>query len=154
MVSPANINGLLKEHGFDETFDLLSIDIDGNDYWVWEAIEASPRVVVMEYNPTLGPERAVNIPYTEGVEYSEYFRGGVYHGASLAALAKLGERKGYALVGCESTGANACFVREDAAGSLRRLSAAEAWRPSVTRARLGSIDEQQALIADLPMQEV
>jgi len=84
--------------------------VDGNDYWIWEAIRSiNPRVVVIEYNATWFP------PLSFTVRYNENFRwdGTNYHGASLRALELLGRRKGYCLVGCNFSGVNAFFVRED-----------------------------------------
>ena len=97
--------------GFADTWDLLSIDIDGNDYWVWNAIDGQPRLVVIEYNSSFGPDRAVTIPYDPSFDRFQHHPFGIYHGASIAALAKLGAAKGYALVGGDSNGVNAFFVR-------------------------------------------
>jgi hypothetical protein len=90
--------------------DLLSIDIDGNDYWIWEAIGAvRPRVVIIEYNAAYPPPVAFVAEY----KADRVWDGGNYHSASLASLEALGRAKGYALVGCNLSGANAFFVRED-----------------------------------------
>ena len=92
-------------------FDVLSVDIDGNDYWVLDALEAvRPRIVVVEYNASFGPERSVTIPYTRAFYGYRAHSSGYYHGASLTALARLGERKGYVLAGCDSRGVNAFLV--------------------------------------------
>ncbi len=113
-ITRENINDLLKDAGYTGEIDLLSIDIDGNDYWVWEAIEVvTPRVVVIEYNALFGPSRAVTLPYDPAFNRFTRHPRGLIYGASLAALAKLGRRKGYGLVGCESRGVNAFFVRDD-----------------------------------------
>lgn len=118
-----NINDLLREHRMDGELDLLAIDIDGADYWVWEALEASsPRVVIIEFNSLFGPERAVVVPYDPEFdrhslkEHGEWGR--YYYGASLAALVNLGRRKGYRLVAVEPSGANAYFVRSDVAPDM------------------------------------
>lgn len=111
-----NINDILKEKSIPNEFDLLSIDIDGVDFWLWKILEvSSPRVVVVEYNASLGPEEDLVIPYQDS-----FFRwdqrwhpNGWYYGASLAAWSKLADKKGYALLACESTGVNAFFVRRD-----------------------------------------
>ena len=136
--------------------DLLSLDIDGNDYWVWEALTAvRPRVVAIEYNATFGPERSVTVPYRRGFDrYAEHLSG-FYHGASLAALAKLGTAKGYVLVGCDSRGANAFFVDREAAAAvaLAELSPAEAFYPLHERAHL-PLEQQWAQVAHLPLVEV
>ena len=94
-ITKDNINDLIHRNGISGEIGLLSIDIDGNDYWVWEAINAViPSVVVVEYNSRFGPERAVTVPYDP-----EFFRttahySNIYYGASLAALCLLGKRKG------------------------------------------------------------
>jgi hypothetical protein len=90
--------------------DLLSIDIDGNDYWIWQAITAvRPRVLVIEYNAAYPPPVAFVAEY----KADRVWDGGNYHSASLSSLEALGRAKGYALVGCNLSGANAFFVRED-----------------------------------------
>lgn len=110
-----NINNLLYENGMKGEIDLLSIDIDGNDYWVWNEINAiKPRLVVIEYNSSLG-HRPITINYVPDFERFRAHKSGLYYGASLSALAKLGKSKGYILVGCCSTGFNAFFVRKDIA---------------------------------------
>lgn len=112
-VTKENVAALLNDSGAHPGADLFSLDIDGNDYWVWEALsDFRPRVVVVEYNAAFGHD-AVTIPYQRD------FRCGakqprLYFGASLAALDKLAKRKGYTFVGTAETGPNAFFVRNDA----------------------------------------
>ena len=90
--------------------DLLSIDIDGNDYWVWQAIESiNPRVVVIEYNASFPPPIRFLQPYRPDATWN----GSSYYGASLDVLVELGTQKGYSLVGCCLAGVNAFFVRND-----------------------------------------
>lgn len=111
-VTPENINDLLSDN-LDSDVDLLSIDIDGLDYHVWKQINCiSPKVVVIEYNSSMGYERSITIPNIQGFNRKNFT--GVYHGASLTALTKLAKTKGMKLVGCESSGTNAFFVTEDA----------------------------------------
>lgn len=113
-VTRDNINSLIEEHGFSGPIDLLSLDLDGNDYWIWQAItETSPRVVVLECNDILGSEKSLTIPYSDDfvAEYTEY--GSDYVGASLRAFVKLGRTKDYRLVGCEKFGFNLFFMRND-----------------------------------------
>ncbi|MDT7541497.1 MAG: hypothetical protein QOE33_1401 [Acidobacteriota bacterium] len=107
-----NIDRLISEHGFAGEIDLLSLDIDGNDYWVWEAIEcARPRVVVVEHNSFAGPEVSATIPYREDF-VADVSQSPPYLGATLPAFVKLARRKGYRLVGGERLGFNAFFVRD------------------------------------------
>jgi len=114
-----SINQVVREHGLQGEIDLLSIDLDGNDYWIWEALEqVQPRIVVLEYLDLLGPERAWTVPYRRDF-VGEYDAGGLrYGGASLPAFVKLGRRKGYRLVGCQHYGYNAFFLRNDVASDL------------------------------------
>ena len=109
-----NINALLSDNGIQEEIGLLSIDIDGNDYWVWEAITCiSPAIVIIEYNSRFGAEKAVTIPYQENFTRIQAHYSMLYYGASLRALYLLGQKKGYVFVGCNSAGNNAFFVRQD-----------------------------------------
>jgi len=112
-VDSENIEKLFKELNVPEEFDLLSIDIDGNDYWIWKAIENyRPRVVVIEYNAKFGPDMKWVMKYNPNHRWS----GTCYHGASLKSLEMLGLTKGYKLVGCDFNGVNAFFVRENLIG--------------------------------------
>ncbi len=126
-VTRENVNALITDAGLGGEVDFLSIDLDGNDYWVWEALTAcSPRVVVIEYNSSFGPDRAVTIPYDPQFDRHKYRF--VYYGASLAALAKLGTAKGYRLVTTEPTGVNAFFLRDDVWPAIPTCTPASAFR--------------------------
>jgi len=108
-VTAENINTLIRSADLGE-IDLIGIDIDFNDYWVWKAIQVvQPRVVVIEYNAGLRPPMSLTVPYRPDHAGS----GTNFFGASLAALVKLGGQKGYRIVGCNISGSNAFFVRED-----------------------------------------
>jgi hypothetical protein len=110
LVTAENIDTLIGNAGLKGEIDLLGIDIDFNDYWVWKAIEAvSPRVVVIEYNAGLRPPMSLTVPY----QPNRAGGGTNYFGASLEALVRLGRAKGYRVVGCNISGSNAFFVRED-----------------------------------------
>ena len=101
---------------------LLHIDIDGNDYWVWEALGAiEPAIAIVEYNSVFGPERAITVPYQPDFDRTRAHPSNLYFGASLAALRGLAERKGYVFIGCNSAGNNAYFVRREYAGQLSEL---------------------------------
>lgn len=109
-VTAENIQPMLDQLPLPEDVDLLSIDIDGNDYWVWKAIrKLRPRVVIIEYNPARGWRSPWIMPYNPG----HIWDGSNYYGASLGALTRLGIEKGYCLVGCDANGVNAFFVRAD-----------------------------------------
>ena len=115
-VTRESINQILDVNGFNGTIDLFSLDIDGMDYWVWDALNCvRPRVVVVEFNHLWGPGPSVTVPYDADfkAEFTEY--GTDYAGASLAAFVKLGRSKGYRLVGTNAIATNAFFVRADIA---------------------------------------
>jgi hypothetical protein len=112
MVTPANVQQLFAAADVPPEPTVLSIDVDGSDYWIWEAIDDyRPRVLVIEYNSALDPHRRLVQPAAlqDGWDGTEYF------GASLGAMRALGERKGYRLVHAELCGVNAFFVRQDLA---------------------------------------
>ena len=127
-----NVNETLVAHGFEGDIDLLSIDLDGVDYWIWDALTAvRPCVVVVEYQDLLGPDRAWTVPYssdfraaTATSQTSENSNAAAsigshdFAGAGLRAWAELARRKGYRLVGCNTLGFNAFFLRNGLAESL------------------------------------
>jgi hypothetical protein len=112
-VTKDNINQLISEAGFNGPLGLVSIDIDGNDIWVWKALSAvQPAIVVIEYNATWTPPLSIAQPDDPNI----FWRGTNYFGASLKALEKAGAEKGYQLVGCNWSGSNAFFVQKDLCG--------------------------------------
>jgi len=133
-VDADNINGLIRDAGFSGEIGLLSVDIDGNDYWVWEKIDVvSPIVVVAEYNSVFGSRHAVTVPYDKNFNRGRAHSSHLYWGASLKALVELGKRKGYAFVGSNNAGNNAFFVRCDRLNGQRELTAAEGYVESQFR---------------------
>jgi hypothetical protein len=110
------INQLVTDAGFAGEIDLLTIDLDGVDYWIWEALDCvRPRVVVVEFNACWPADKAVTVPYSDSFVWE---KGTLYIGASLAAMCKLAERKGFRLVGTNRYGFNAFFIRDDLARGL------------------------------------
>ena len=106
-VTAQNVEKFFKENNVPNNFDLLSIDIDGMDYWVWKAItNYHPRVVVIEYNASVSPINSTVVPYNPHFVWDDTD----YFGASLGALNKLALSKGYQLVATNSNGINAIFV--------------------------------------------
>ena len=109
-----NVDGSLRDNGFHGGIDLLSLDVDGVDYWLWQSLTAiEPRVVVLEVNHLWGPDVAATVPYRPDfrAEFTAY--GSDYAGASLKAFVDLGREKGYRLVGTNAFVTNAFFVRDD-----------------------------------------
>lgn len=114
-ITQENICRLIGENIKEKDIGLLSIDIDGNDYWIWKTITTiSPRIVICEYNGIFGCERFITVPYDAGFNRSKKHYSNLYWGASLPALCLLAEEKGYVFVGCNSNGNNAFFIRKDA----------------------------------------
>lgn len=158
-----NINGLIKSEGFDGEVGILSVDIDGNDYWVWESIEVvNPIIVIVEWNSLFGDKAAISIPYSPSFQRTEAHFSNLYYGASIAALHHLGEKKGYKLIGSNSAGNNLFFVREDRMGPLKALSPNDAYVESTIRESrdekgdlsFKSRSEREALIKHLPVVDV
>ena len=163
-VTRENVNEVIASHGFRGDIGVLSIDIDGMDYWVWEALDVvTPAIVVVEYNWLLGCEHAVTVPYQPDFDRRRAHHSLLYYGASLPALCALGGRKGYAFVGCGRHGLNAFFVREDLRpAELPTRTAREGYRAgrfceahdaSGRRVKM-PVAEQQRLVWSLPLERV
>ena len=122
-VTKENINKIIKKNlesdiCSEKEIDLLSIDIDGNDFWIWEKINCiEPRLVIIEYNSFFGPKLSCTIPYNPKFIWDHKNKRS-YYGASLKALEKLGRQKKYTLVGVDGNGVNAFFIRNDLAKNI------------------------------------
>jgi len=113
-ITRTNVNSLISDNGIQGDIDLLSIDMDGIDYWIWKEIECiNPRVVVAEIECIFGIDKSVTVPYSDDFKTQFINNFGVYSGASLKAFLKLADEKGYRLVGFEKYGFNAFFIRND-----------------------------------------
>lgn len=113
-VTKENINQLIQDFQLHADLGLLHIDIDGNDYYVWEAINViNPIIVIVEYNSIFGYDRPITIQYSSDfVRFNKHYSG-LYFGSSLLSLTDLAEKKGYNFIGCNLNGNNAYFVRKD-----------------------------------------
>jgi hypothetical protein len=163
LITSTNVDPLLTMNGIPTDIGLLSIDIDGNDYWVWRAIRSvSPRIVVCEYNSLFGPVRKVTIPHDDRFVRAEAHFSYLYRGASIAALDDLARTRGYSLVGSNSAGNNAFFARNDVVGKLPTLSPEEAYvragfresRDSGGQLDYLDFDESFARISHLPVYDL
>lgn len=113
-VDKDNVNRLISSSGFQGEIGLLHIDLDGNDYWIWDSLTSiSPVIAILEYNSVFGIDRSITIPYQKMFHRTEAHYSNLYFGASLRALCHLAESKGYMFIGCNSGGNNAYFVRKD-----------------------------------------
>jgi hypothetical protein len=135
-ITPKNINLFIPKE-----LDLLSIDVDGNDYWLWEAVESNPRVVIIEYNSTFG-DKPFTIPYSEAPR-KEKHPDWLYHGAGLNALIRLGKVKGYKLV--YANGINAFFILNEIP-EIDSLTFEEAYKENLGRRKWGAPEQQFDLI--------
>ena len=125
-ITAEDVNGVVAEHGPTGEIDVLSIDIDGNDIWLWEALEVcDPRLVVIEFNSSWGPERAVAVPYDAA--FDRHDRKPIYYGASLAGIAAVGARKGYRLVATTPGGPNAFLIRDGVGEHIPALAPRDGW---------------------------
>lgn len=152
-----NLADTITGAGVPAGLDLLSIDVDGVDYWLWESLTCvSPRVVVIEYNASFGPHRSITVPYESGFDRVKKHPSTFYHGASLSALVELGAKKGYSLVGCDSNGVNAFFVRNDLIKApLAAVLPETAYRPHRSRLERGISPEAQFdAVKGLPFVEI
>jgi hypothetical protein len=109
-----NIAPLISERNFQTDVGLLHIDLDGNDYYIWKAIQAiRPIIVIVEYNSLFGIDRPISVIYDDAFVRSAAHYSTLFWGSSLLSLYKLSEEKGYSFIGCNSAGNNAYFVRND-----------------------------------------
>ncbi|MCX6297254.1 MAG: hypothetical protein NTX97_14585 [Bacteroidetes bacterium] len=130
-INSENINDLISSSGFNGEIGILSIDIDGNDYWIWKAINVvNPVIAIVEYNSVLGADRSITVPYKKTFSRTKEHYSNLYFGASLSALCFLAEEKGYYFIGSDSHGVNAYFVRKDKIGALKPITAKEGFVPS------------------------
>lgn len=128
-ITKDNINQLITKNGINGDIGILSVDIDGNDYWIWKAIDCiSPRIVICEYNSHFGDTYKVSIPYDNNFVREKKHHSNIYYGASISALDFLAKKKGYSLVGSNLAGNNVFFVRNDLMTDTKALTPKEAYR--------------------------
>lgn len=133
-ITKENINSLISNYTKIEDIGLLSVDIDGNDYWIWEKIDViKPRIVVCEYNSAFGGSKKVTVPYKADFVRSKEHYSDLYFGTSLAAICELGDKKGYDFVGTTRAGVNAYFVRKDLSSKFKKFSSEEGFNESDNR---------------------
>ena len=163
-ITKENINAIIKKGNFEKRVGLLSIDIDGNDYWIWKEIEiVDPSIVIIEYNARFGKEKSCTVPYEKGFSRRDKHYSMIYYGASLKALIKLGISKGYAFICCNKAGNNAFFVKKELLNDNIKENLIEnafyknKFRESRnTRGELTYLDSksEEEIILSLPLEEV
>lgn len=162
-ITKDNINHAISSNGIIGDIGILSIDIDGNDYWVWDSINTIiPSIVVCEYNSHFGPHAKVTVPYDDQFTRGRAHFSKIYYGASISALATLGATKGYALVGSNSAGNNAFFIKKERLGNIKPIDPIKAYRRAQFREfhnQAGDLtfdDFEMRLegIADMPLYDI
>lgn len=157
-ITKENINNIFLKNGLNGQIGLLSIDIDGNDYWVWESINTiNPAIIIAEYNSFFGKYHEVTIPYRPNFVRASAHFSKIYYGASILALTSLANNRGYKLVASNQSGNNLFFVRNDLMSSLKEISVDDAYRPIRFREvhnlngklTYVSFDEARKVIGDL-----
>jgi len=155
-ITKENVNKIINSSNLNKEIDILSLDIDGNDYWIWEEISIiKPRVVIIEYNSILG-NKSISTAYDPVFDRYKKHKSGLYYGASLTALTKLAKTKGYVLIGCCSAGVNAFFIRKDLVkNNFNELTPEEAyyenWSPVI---KLETTQNQFKKIKNMPFKEI
>jgi hypothetical protein len=162
-ITKHNINQLITKQGISGDIGILSVDIDGNDYWVWDAINCiQPRIVICEYNSLFGKDRNVTSIYADDFQIFKAHFSGLYWGASIGAFNHLAQKKGYSLVGSNTAGNNIFFVRNDVIGNIPIYTPQQAHVASQFRisrdqnGNLSFLDKKSSLdlIKELPLYEV
>lgn len=159
-----NINDLFRRNGFTGEIGILSVDLDGNDYWILKEIDCvNPQFIICEINGVFGNKHAVTIPYKADFQRLAAHHSGQYFGASLKAMELLLTKRGYSLIGVNTSAVNAFFVRNDLAGHFE-VTTSEKCR--VEPGHSDTMDEngkmtfirgnagKLALIKDMPLQDV
>ena len=133
-ITAENVDRLLTNYSPFNNPGIISIDIDGIDYWVWKSIVSlDPIIVIIEYNSIFGYEKSLTVPYNSKFERKNMHFSNLYFGASIKALYDLGIEKGYSLIYCTSSGNNAYFVKNTHLGDLKPKRPSEAYVKSSFR---------------------
>jgi hypothetical protein len=133
-----NVNHVLAAAGVPDEVDVLSLDIDGNDLYLWSEMKVRPRILICEFNNAVPSDLALTIPYRPGFSFAALpAEQAMFRSASLAAYVAVSRRKGYRFVGMNALGFNAIFLRDDVlaaempevpASTLDNVAAAEEMR--------------------------
>jgi hypothetical protein len=154
-ITVENINDLIVNNGMSGDIDLLSLDMDGVDYWILKSIHCiRPRVIILEYNTYWLAHSSVTVPYAPDFQ-AKIIEGAYYCGASLTAFAKLGQDLGYRLVGANTHKYNAFFIRNDVGLDVLPEVSVESCLPSSEGIFSSTLNESNfPAIAQLPWEIV
>lgn len=163
-ITRENVEALLSESGFSRDLGILSVDIDGVDYHVLEALaEWRPSIIIVEYNGVFGHRVPVSVPYSADFQRTTKHVSNLYYGANLPAFQHLLTGRGYALVGVNGAGSNAFFVRNQLINDrVPAVTLAQCYRDSSFREGRGESGQLSFLsgparrgpIASLPLVNV
>jgi hypothetical protein len=162
-ITKDNIDRIIMSHGISGDIGILSVDIDGNDYWIWQAIDCiRPRIVICEYNSLFGADHKVTSVYDDNFFITKAHFSGLYWGASIAAFDYLAKQKGYSLVGSNTVGNNLFFVRDDVIEDVPTYTPSEAYVKSqfrISRTEKGDLSFLDftaglEIIGDMPLYQV
>jgi hypothetical protein len=162
-ITKDNINQIIIDKNIIGDIGILSVDIDGNDYWIWQAIDCiQPRIVICEYNSLFGATKKVTTLYDPRFVITEAHFSGLFWGASIGAFDHLAQQKGYSLVGSNTAGNNIFFVRNDVLGNISTYTPEQAHVKSQFRVsrdqdgNLSFLDREAGLkiIENMPLYEV
>ena len=130
-ITKDNINNLIESNNFGGEIGILSIDVDGNDYWIWDSITVcDPSIVIVEYNSFFGSKSAVTIPYIENFVRTKAHHSLIYYGASIKAFEYLAEKKGFELIFTNKAGNNLFFVNKKHKSVFDKININEVYRKS------------------------
>lgn len=140
-ITKENVNDLISKNGFSGEIDLLSLDIDGNDYHIMESIQSvSPRVIVCETHNVIPPSLAYSIPYIPNFDYKDGSFHPEFRSVSLKAMQKLLREKGYRLIGSHRYGFNVFFLRNDVGQDyFPEVSVESVWDNSYSKSRMQKV---------------
>ncbi len=163
-ITKENINDLLAKSKFDKNVGIISVDIDGVDYHIFEAMaEWRPAIYIFEYNSNFGKTAPIAVPYDPAFVRQEKHYSNQYWGASLAAFDHLAKQRGYSIVGVNGAGSNAFYVRNDLLNDRVKATSVDACFRNMSfrdsRDRDGNLtfagkDRRRAMMADMPVVNV
>lgn len=162
-ITKDNINDIIKNAGIEGEIGILSIDVDGNDYWILDAIDCvNPQILIVEYNSLFGSNAKITVPYDKDFVRTNKHYSNLYYGASISALTELANKKGYSLLGSNKFGNNLFFIKSNHQPIENQTSPKNAYVKSKfkeSRDKNGSLtylshDEGLKLIGDCEVVEI
>ena len=121
-ISQNNINTIIKKNNIPRKLGLLSLDIDGVDYWILKKLSVlDPSIIICEYNSLFGQKKAITVPYKNNYIRSNEHFSNLFYGASIRAFINLLKKRNYFFIGTNSAGNNAFFVKQNIWKKINKL---------------------------------